>query len=195
MALKCPNLYRYSKVPDCLSEGNYLPISILICLTKKFERVYHNQLYAYFDRILSMLLSAFQKRYCCDHVLIKLIEDCMQALDSREHMGFVLIDLSKAFDCLPHRLLLCKLRKYGVSPHACQLIRFYLSNKKKRVKIGRTRSDWLNISKVCPKALFSGRCFLTSSLMTSSITFNIKGWYTIMLMTILLVFDIVILIF
>ena len=119
-----------------------------------------------------MLLSAFRKRYCCDHVLIKLIEDCTQALDSHEHMGFVLIDLSKAFDCLPHRLLLCKLRKYGVSPHACQLIRFYLSNKKKRVKIGRTRSDWLNISKgVSQGSVFGSLLF---NIFINDLIYNIQ---------------------
>ena len=78
-------------------------------------------------------------------------------------MGFVLMDLSKAFDCLPHRrLLLCKLRKYGVSPHACQLIRSYLSNRKQRVKIWRTWSDWLNISKGVPRGSVFGRCTETA---------------------------------
>ena len=51
-------------------------------------------------------------------------------------------------------------------------------------------SDRSNISKGVPRALFSGRCFSTSLLMTSFMTFNTKGWYIIMLMTILLVFDI-----
>ena len=43
-----------------------------------------------------MLLSVFRKR---DHLFIKLIEDCKQARDSREHMCFLLMDISKAVDC------------------------------------------------------------------------------------------------
>ena len=63
-----------------------------------FERVYHNQWYAYFHRTL-LMISAFLKCYSCDHVFIKL-EDCKQAQDFREHKGFTLMDLTKAFDCL-----------------------------------------------------------------------------------------------
>ena len=50
--------------------------------------------------------------------------------------------LSKAFDCLPHRLLLCKLHAYGMSREACKLILSYLRNRLQRVKIASVKSDW-----------------------------------------------------
>jgi hypothetical protein len=40
------------------------------------------------------------------------------------------MDLSKAFDCLPHKLLINKLDAYGVSESALKLIKNYLSNGK-----------------------------------------------------------------
>ena len=118
-----------------LEPQNYRPLSVLTCLSKIFERVYNDQMGVYFKDILSTLLSAFRKRYGCPHVLTKLMENVKQALDEGENVGLILLDLSKAFDCLPHRLLLCKLNAYGVSYDACSLIKSYLCQRLQRVKV------------------------------------------------------------
>ena len=60
------------------------------------------------------------------------LEDDMK----KSHCGAVLIDLSKAFDCLLHGILLCKLSAYGISSSAVNLMAGYLSNRKQRIKIG-----------------------------------------------------------
>ena len=134
---------------------NYWPVNVLTCFSKIFERVYHNHLYAYFDTLLSSFLTAFRKHYNCHHVLINLIEKCRQALDSLEYFGLIIMDLSKAFDCLPHRLLLCKLHKYGVSKEACQLLHSYLM-RRQLVKIGCSRSEWVKMNKGVPQGSVLG---------------------------------------
>ena len=66
------------------------------------------------------------------------------------------MDLSKAFDCLPHGLLTAKLRAYGLSEHACDLIASYLSNSYQRVKIQNSRSDWRVLRKGVPQGSIMG---------------------------------------
>jgi hypothetical protein len=47
----------------------------------------------------------------------------------------ILMDLSKAFDCLPHDILLCKLSAYGLSPKSVELLRNYLTGRKQQIKL------------------------------------------------------------
>ena len=60
-------------------------------------------------------------------------------------VGAVLIDLSKAFDCLPHDLLLAKMSAYGIGDRSIRLLRDYLSNRMHRVCMGSQFSSWLEV--------------------------------------------------
>ena len=68
----------------------------------------------YFDDIFSQYLSGYRARYGYQDVLLHFINIWKKALDDGNVCMAVLIDLSKEFDCLPYRLLICKLRAYGL---------------------------------------------------------------------------------
>ena len=55
------------------------------------------------------------------------------------------MDLSKAYDCMPHDLLIAKLHAYGISMQSLKLLYSYLTNRKQRVKINNSFSDWFEI--------------------------------------------------
>ena len=57
------------------------------------------------------------------------------------------MDLSKAFDCILHKLLNAKFRSYGLSMSACHLLTSYLRDRTQRVKLGNTKSKLLHIGK------------------------------------------------
>jgi hypothetical protein len=154
--LKLAEVSSVFKRNDNLDKRNYRPISLLTVMSKVYEHVMAKQLSMYFEAIFSALLSAFRKRYSCQSTLLNMIEKFKTALDNNEHVAAISMDLSKAFDCLPHCLTICKLRAYGVSKKACMLICSYLYKRKQRVKINSTRSKWTDITKGIPQGSIIG---------------------------------------
>ena len=59
-----------------------------------------------------------------------MLEAWKKVLDDKESAGAILTDLSKAFDCLNHDLLIAKLDAYGFSHEALKFIRSYLKDRK-----------------------------------------------------------------
>ncbi len=100
------NVSAIFKTKDEFTKEYYRPISVLCVFSKIFESVLNDQLQKYFDTILSILLSAFRKMYCCQAVLLKMVKDWKKALDNYQHTGIIVIDLSKAFDSIPHSYLI-----------------------------------------------------------------------------------------
>ena len=70
----------------------------------------------------------------------------------------ILMHLSKAFDCMPNDLLIAKLKAYGFG---LRLIANYLSDRKQRVKVGSTYSDWLQTKTGVPQGSVLGRLLFT----------------------------------
>ena len=66
------------------------------------------------------------------------------------------MDLSKAFDCLPHDVLLKKLRNYGLSEAALRTMESYLSSRPQRVRIGEQHSSWQIMKKGVPQGSLLG---------------------------------------
>ena len=88
-----------------------------------------------------------------------MVDEWKNALDKKYITGPVFMDLSKAFDCLPHGLLIAKCHAYVVIVPACELLADYLSQRKQRVKIGNARSSWADLKKGFPKALSWAPCY------------------------------------
>ena len=174
-ALKQAEVSPLFKKHDNMNKENFRPVSILVCISKIFERVYSEQMMDFFNSILSISLSAFRRHFSCETVLVRLIEDWKALLDKQQVVGAMLLDLSKAFDCLPHSLLIAKLQAYGFDKNACNLIHSYLINRKQRVKIGDSRSEWLHLIKGVPQGSILGP--LLFNIFLNDIFYSINGLY------------------
>ena len=66
--------------------------------------------------------------------LAEIINNIYRAIDNKEHVAIVTLDLSKAFDCLNHQLLLQKLSKLGLNDPSISWMKAYLSNRSQVTK-------------------------------------------------------------
>ena len=70
-----------------------------------------------------------------------MLEKCKNAVDKGKCFGALQTNLSKAFDCLSHELLIAKLHAYGFNLLTLKLIQSYLSKRKQRTRINATYSS------------------------------------------------------
>ena len=115
--------------------SNFRPVSVLNTFSKIYESVIKNQLNSVLNNIFSPYLAAYRESYSTQHVLIRLLEEWRENLDNNYTVGGVLMDLSKAFDCIPHDLLMAKLSAYRLNGNTLKYIYTYLKNRKQCVRV------------------------------------------------------------
>ena len=143
--LKLANITPVHKKNSKSSKENYRPVSILSNISKVYEKFMFKQMSEYFESFLSKYQCGFRKGYSAQHCLLSMLEKWKSAIDNKKMFGALLTDLSKAFDCLSHDLLIAKLNAYGFSIAALRLVQNYLSNRKQRTKINSDFSSWEEI--------------------------------------------------
>ena len=78
------------------------PVSILNTFSKIYEKVTKDQLVSRLDKYLSPFISAYRKGYSIQHVLTRSVEEWRERLDNNYIVAAMLMDLSKAFDCISY---------------------------------------------------------------------------------------------
>ena len=113
---------------------NCRPVSILLNISKIFEKYMFEQMSHFFENIFSKYQGGFRKGFRTPQCLLTMLEKWKRSVDNSKMFGVLLTDLSKAFHCLEHELLITKLNAYGFSLTALRLVHNYLSNRKQRPK-------------------------------------------------------------
>ena len=106
--------------------------------------------------VFSKYQCRFRKSFTPQHCLIKLLEQWKKSIDQGLVLGAVLTNLSKAFDCLSHKLLVAELSAYGIGDSAVKFISDYLTNRKQRTKIDNNYSSWRDVVFGVPQGLILG---------------------------------------
>lgn len=121
--------------------SNYRPVSILNNFAKIFERIIYDRLSSHFKGIIHDDQHGFLvgrstiSNLCC---FSSVVSDAL--MDGRQ-VDTVYFDLSKAFDCVNHSLLVDKMSRYGVDERICSWFSSYLSKRKNTIKCNNIVSE------------------------------------------------------
>ena len=85
-----------------------------------------------------------------------MLEIWKKVLDKGGYICAIFMDLSKAFDTLNHDLLIAKLGAYGFETDALRYMKSYLTNRKQRVRVNKTFSEWERITTGVPQGSILG---------------------------------------
>ena len=138
--------------------NNYRPISLLSNVDKIFEKLVHSRLISFLDssNVIYQKQFGFRKNHSTAHTLISITEEIRKSLDQGHFSCGVFIDLQKAFDTVDHKILLDKLRHYGIRGKANQWFYSYLSDRRQFVSIARENSETKPIKHGVPQGSVLG---------------------------------------
>ena len=130
---------------------------MLLTISKIIETVLFDQLITFSSKFLSPFFYGFRKGYSTQYPLVNLLQKLKKCLYTPERIvGTLLMDLSKAYDCVNHELIIVKLAAYWLNEGRLSLIQNYLSKRKQRVKIGSPLRELLEIILVVPQGSILG---------------------------------------
>ena len=159
-----PDVFKLACVSPVYKKGdvedlsNYRPISILPVIGKVFERLLKDQLVQYLEHValLNTAQHGFRAGRSTGTAVAAFVERVVECFEGGEYCEVSLLDLSKAFDCISHEVLLRKLYMYNFQPSACALLSSYLSSRKQCVRYNSEVSDFGTISRGVPQGSILG---------------------------------------
>ena len=144
---------------DCNILKNYRPISNLPFLSKVLERIVASRLKAHIssNSLDEPLQSAYKPGHSTETALLKVTNDILCALDTKQDVFLVLLDLSAAFDTVNHTILLERLHhRLGVTGNALMWFNSYLFDRKQAVMINSARSPYYPLATGVPQGSVLG---------------------------------------
>ena len=103
------------------------------------------------NRLFTKHQHGFKKDYSCVTQQIGVCEKWTEELDNRNNVDIMYLDFQKAFDTVPHQSLITQLKCYGMHGDIIRRIEDFLKDRKQRVQINGTSSDWGDVTSGIPQ--------------------------------------------
>ena len=131
---------------------------MLNSISKVLEKIVSNRLISHFElnNIFSNNQYAYRKGRGTDLAITKFTDDVLNKFDAGQNTLAIYLDLTRAFDCVNHSILIQKLEHYGISGEAINWFKDYLSNRKYFVTYDGARSRARNVNIGVPQGSILG---------------------------------------
>ena len=164
MSGKLPNDWTTSTISAIHKKGskadvsNYWPISLTCIVCKILESLIRDHIMDYFNKnnLFSNKQFGFIKGRSTVLQLLTLLDKWTLSLESGGQIDVIYTDFEKAFDKVPHKRLISKLKAYGISSELIKWIEGFLLNRKQQVRINGKTSGWTSVLSGIPQGSVLG---------------------------------------
>ena len=137
-----PDVWKTAKITALYLKGskceakNYRPISLTCILCKVFEKIIRNHILKHFEPFVHSSQHGFLSGKSCLSKLLNCFEKVDELLENNDNVDIIYLDFQKAFDSVPHKRLMHKLKMYGITGKTLAIISDFLKDRTFCVRIG-----------------------------------------------------------
>ena len=159
-----PEDWKTSKVIPIFKKGNkklssnYRPISLTSQVGKVLERILKHEISKFLEmnNLIIETQHGFREKKSTLSNLLEFSTELINHIDNRQPVDVAYLDFQKAFDKIPHLLLLKKIEAHGIEGKMLKWLESWLTNRKQRVSLQDELSDWTRVCSGVPQGSVLG---------------------------------------